>query len=121
MAPPKWNATVAEFVQTATMPTGWNYGLEIENGRREKRQAIFNGTENGTEAAIAWEGDSREVIRDFPEEIKEELGIELQCSSGETSRAATVRCHPSGKACMSFDSRTSEAGIESYISHASMM
>jgi phage-related protein len=30
------------------------------------------------EAAIAWEGDSREVIRDFPEEIREELGIELQ-------------------------------------------
>lgn len=30
------------------------------------------------EAAIAWEGDSREVIHDFPEEIREELGIELQ-------------------------------------------
>jgi len=30
------------------------------------------------EAAVAWEGDSREVIREFPEEIREELGIELQ-------------------------------------------
>jgi phage-related protein len=30
------------------------------------------------EAVIAWEGDSREVIRSFPEEIREELGIELQ-------------------------------------------
>jgi phage-related protein/predicted XRE-type DNA-binding protein len=30
------------------------------------------------EAAIAWEGDSREVIRSFPEEIRAELGIELQ-------------------------------------------
>ena len=30
------------------------------------------------EAAIAWEGDSREVIRGFPEEVRSELGIDLQ-------------------------------------------
>jgi phage-related protein len=30
------------------------------------------------EAAIAWEGDSRKVIRGFPEEIREGLGIQLQ-------------------------------------------
>lgn len=30
------------------------------------------------EAPIAWEGDSKEVIRGFPEEIRSELGIDLQ-------------------------------------------
>jgi phage-related protein len=34
--------------------------------------------EKRDEAAIAWEGDSREVIRGFPEEIRSELGIDLQ-------------------------------------------
>ncbi len=30
------------------------------------------------EAAIAWEGDSSEVIRGFPEEVRSQLGIDLQ-------------------------------------------
>ncbi len=30
------------------------------------------------EAAIAWEGDSREVLRGFPEEVRSELGLDLQ-------------------------------------------
>jgi phage-related protein len=34
--------------------------------------------EKRTEAPIAWEGDSREVIRGFPEDIRPELGIDLQ-------------------------------------------
>jgi phage-related protein len=34
--------------------------------------------EKRTEAPIAWEGNSREVIRGFPEDIRAELGIDLQ-------------------------------------------
>jgi phage-related protein len=34
--------------------------------------------EKRDEAPIAWEGDSREVIHGFPEEIRSELGIDLQ-------------------------------------------
>ena len=30
------------------------------------------------EAIIAWEGESRDVIREFPEDVRSELGIDLQ-------------------------------------------
>jgi phage-related protein len=38
-------------------------------------------------ASVAWEGDSREVLRAFPEEVRENFGFELwQLQQGERPR-----------------------------------
>jgi phage-related protein len=38
---------------------------------------VASDTPNGKEAELAWEGDSREVIRGFPRDVKENLGHQL--------------------------------------------
>ena len=43
-----------------------------------------NGARRGEYAAVAWEGDSRDVLQEFPDEVRQDLGFQLwQLQRGE--------------------------------------
>jgi phage-related protein len=48
---------------------------------------VSNQVDGSPYATVAWEGDSREVLRAFPEEVRDNLGFQLwQLQQGESPR-----------------------------------
>jgi len=75
---------------------------------------MSNEAEKPKDAAVAWEGDSREVLGGFPETARQNLGFQLwQLQQGE-NQVITGRYLRLARAFLSCESKMNEPGIASF-------
>jgi phage-related protein len=84
-----WSLTSLQqrLVKTGERPFRVYIYLYIGSGFDDIVVPVSDETEKAKLATVVWEGDSREILKDFPEEVMQNLGFELwQLQQGERPR-----------------------------------